>query len=333
MAERIGPRRFGVSARWIAGAALALLAQAAVAHPGTGILVAKDGAVYFVDSVRNRVMKFKGGKLSVLFADPTGKRLSIPHHLYFDKQGNLITASDSPMPILRLSPAGAVSNYFPKPGRKGPDIGLGGDPFALAPNGSLYFVKGEQFFSSRIFRVTPEGVESFIAGGREGDADGRGAKAQFGDLHFSGMAFGPGGSLYLTDEGTSVRKIDASGKVTTIAGSSEPGYQNGSAGEARFKLAVGIAVAKDGTVYVAEYGNRRVRKIAPDGNVSTVAGSGEFGSKDGRALEASFQNLSGVALGPDGTLYTYEWDDRDCPRIRKITKDGRVATLVTVKPE
>ena len=207
---------------------------------------------------------------------------------------------------------------------------MGGDPFAYAPDGSLVFIRADQFTTTELFRLSADGTESFLAGGAKGHADGRGADARFGSLHFSGMTFGPDGALYMTDSGTMVRKVDAEGNVTTIAGSTEQGYKDGKGSAARFDGAVGLTVLKDGTIYVAEYGNRRIRKISPDGKVSTVAGSGAYGTKDGPALQASFQALSGVAVGPDGTIYTYELGDRDRPRIRRITKAGKVETVVFV---
>ena len=302
----------------------------ATAHPGTGLVIDKDGTIYFVDSVRNRIMKFKDGSLSVLFVDPSGERLSVPHHLFADGAGNLITGSDRHHPMLKISPDGTATKLYPSLGAEEPKITMGGDPFAFAPDGSLVFVRADQFTFSKLFRLTAGGKESFLAGGDKGHADERGADARFGSLHFSGMTFGPDGALYMTDSGTMVRKVEMDGTVTTIAGSTDQGYKDGKGSDARFSGAVGLTVLKDGTIYVAEYGNRRIRKISPDGNVSTVAGSGDYGTKDGPALQASFQALSGVAVGPDGTVYTYEMGDRDRPRIRRITKSGEVETVVYV---
>ena len=313
---------------------LCLLALAgslsATAHPGTGLVIDKDGTIYFVDSVRNRIMKFKDGELSVVFVDPSGEKLRYPHHLFMTKGGDFVTVGDNSQAVMQITKQGRATPYFPSIMRKQPKLGLGGDPIALAPDGSLVFIRADQFTSSKLFRLSPDGTESFLAGGAKGHADGRGADARFGSLHFSGMTFGPDGALYMTDSGTMVRKVDVEGNVTTIAGSTEQGYKDGKGSDARFRGAVGLTVLKDGTIYVAEYGNRRIRKITPDGNVSTVAGSGDYGTKDGPALQASFQDLSGVAVGPDGTVYTYEMGDRDRPRIRRITKAGKVETVVFI---
>ena len=304
----------------------------ASAHPATGLVIDKDGTIYFVDSVRNRVMQFKDGVLSVLFEDPSGERLSVPHHLFLNSAGILVTGSDRHQPMLKINEFGTAKKLFPNLGEQEPRITMGGDPFAYSSNGTLVFIRADQFTSTKLFRLSADGTESFLAGGAQGHADGRGEAARFGSLHFSGMTFGPDGALYLTDSGTMVRKVDMDGNVTTIAGSTERGYKDGKGSAARFSGAVGLTVTKDGTIYVAEYGNRRIRKIAPDGTVSTIAGSGERGKKDGPALSATFESLSGVAVGPDGIVYTYEWGDRDRPRIRRITKGGEVETVVFVPP-
>ncbi|HEX5874962.1 MAG TPA: NHL repeat-containing protein [Pyrinomonadaceae bacterium] len=110
--------------------------------------------------------------------------------------------------------------------------------------------------------------------------------------------------------------------VTTVAGDGAPIFRDGA--QSGFSDPFGVAVAIDGTVYVADAGeSNRIRKIAPDGNVTTLAGGNE-GFSDGPATGASFNTPSGLALGPDGSLFVADTGNN---QIRKITRDGQVSTV------
>jgi DNA-binding beta-propeller fold protein YncE len=97
-----------------------------------------------------------------------------------------------------------------------------------------------------------------------------------------------------------IRVISPAGQVTTLAGAPEPGYADGQGAAARFNFPVGVAVDAEGNLYVADTANHRIRKITPDGKVTTLAGSGEPGDADGPAGEAQFRAPEGVAVGADG---------------------------------
>src|SRR5215213_815264 len=110
--------------------------------------------------------------------------------------------------------------------------------------------------------------------------------------------------------------------VTTVAGDGSPLVRDGK--QSGFSDPFGVAVADDGTVYVADAGeSNRIRKISPDGNVTTLAGSSE-GLADGIGTSASFNTPSALALGPDGNLYVADTGNN---RIRKITPAGQVSTV------
>ncbi|WP_084640360.1 alkaline phosphatase PhoX [Meiothermus rufus] len=136
---------------------------------------------------------------------------------------------------------------------------------------------------------------STIAGlaGQPGSADGPGATARFSNP--TGLALNRQGDLLVAD-GSSVRKITA-GVVSTLAGKpGEPGYKDGPGSEARFNGASGIAVDEVGNVYVSETGNHTIRKITPEGVVSTVAGvAGVTGADDGSLSVATFNTPTGLA--------------------------------------
>jgi murein DD-endopeptidase MepM/ murein hydrolase activator NlpD len=145
-------------------------------------------------------------------------------------------------------------------------------------------------------------VVSTLAGGEYGFADGVGAEAKFGTL--SGLAIDAQGTLYVADTGNNaIRRITPDGRVTTIAGDGVAGYQDGPGPQARFNAPIGIAVDASGRVIIADTYNDRIRAIAPDGNVTTIAGSAEPGMFDGGADVARFDTPSGVAIDTSGRIY------------------------------
>ena len=178
--------------------------------------------------------------------------------------------------------------------------------------------------NSRIRKITPAGLVSTLAGtGIRGQADGTTATAQFDsptDLAFDGQ-----GNLYVADFGNhNIRKITPAGVVSTLAGSGIAGFANGPGAMAQFNGPIGIAVDAQGTVYLAEFMNNRIRKVMPNGTVSTLAGTGQLGYADGPSTSARFGSLEGLALDGQGNLYAADYDGA---RIRKIAPNGTVSTL------
>eukprot|EP00959_Pyramimonas_sp_CCMP1952_P144047 3015586-Pyramimonas_sp.AAC.1 len=112
--------------------------------------------------------------------------------------------------------------------------------------------------------------------------------------------------------------------VSTLAGTGVPGYQDGEGNAAKFAGPQGVAVDGDGNVIVAEFYNNRIRKISPQGLVSTLAGTGERGHRDGVGNAAKFKNPSGVAVDWEGNIFVAEYGN---DRIRKISSQGVVSTL------
>jgi sugar lactone lactonase YvrE len=311
-----------------------LFARLALAHPGPGIIVNAKGELYFVDPFRSRIMKVDGaGKMTVFVENKPGKNLSHLHHLIMDQKGNLYSVSDEAGPVWKITPEGEVTSvYSPKDGQDKVWLGLNGFPFTIGVDGDLYFVPGGPPYDSQLFKMSADGKVSRLAGGKRGHTDGKGDRAQFGSLYTGCFAWGPKGELYLTDS-TSVRQISTDGTVTTIAGGPDSGYADGAGKEAKFGGAWGVACDAKGNLYVAEDSNRRIRKITPDGQVTTVAGSGKSGSADGPALEATFRAPVGVAVSNEGMIYVLDYSPADPgpTRVRKISPEGRVSTVATVE--
>jgi prepilin-type N-terminal cleavage/methylation domain-containing protein len=192
---------------------------------------------------------------------------------------------------------------------------------AVDTSGAVYVA---DIFNHRIRKITPAGVVSTLAGsGTNGFTDGTGAAAQF--FNPSGVDVDASGTVYVADAGNHrIRKITPSGVVSTLAGSGTGGFADGTGAAAQFNLPIGVVVDTSGTVYVADYGNQRIRKISPTGVVSTLAGSGTDGFADGTGAAAQFYGPSSVAVDSSGTVYVADSGNN---RIRKITPAGVVSTL------
>ena len=140
-----------------------------------------------------------------------------------------------------------------------------------------------------------------------------------------GVAVAADGTIYVADAGESnrIRKLSLDGNVTTLAGSSE-GFADGAGVAASFNTPSALALGPDGNLYVADTGNNRIRKITPDGKVSTVAGNGSAGYVDGPAAQAQFNGPIGLAVSVRGDIYVADtYNDV----IRMITTEGEVTTV------
>jgi len=197
------------------------------------------------------------------------------------------------------------------------------DPFGIAvgADGSIYMTDAGD--RNRIQRIAPDGRITSIAGGVEGFGNGVLDKALFNSP--SGLAIALNGDLIVADTGNNcIRRVPVDGESSTIAGNGEPGYADGPERKAQFNGPIGVAVDAHGNIYVADTYNDRIRKITPDGQVSTVAGQGSPGYADGDRNTALFDTPSGIAVANDNSLIVA---DTGNDRLRKITPEGNVTTL------
>ncbi len=197
---------------------------------------------------------------------------------------------------------------------------------AVGPDGSLFVT---DYGNHRIRRIGPDGIMTTVAGtgvlGFSGDGE-LAIAAQVG--YPSGIAVGTDSSLFVSDTfNHRVRRIGQDGIITTVAGSGVQGFSGDGepATAARLSVPSGVAVGLDGSLFVVD-GNRRVRRIGPDGIITTVAGSGVLGfsGDGGLATAARFFSPDGVAVGLDGSLFVADTGNH---RIRRIGQDGIITTV------
>jgi sugar lactone lactonase YvrE len=181
--------------------------------------------------------------------------------------------------------------------------------------------------NNAIRKVTPSGVVSTFAGNKpvSGFGDGTGPQAYF--FYPYSLAFDSTGNLYVTDA-KRIRRITPSGVVSTLAGNySSTTLQDGTGTAAFFLDMRGITVASDGNIYVED--KQCIRKVTPNGVVSTLAGSGtESGTADGMGTSARFDLPWDISADSRGNLWVADTFNN---LIRKVTLSGQVTTLVGAK--
>ncbi|MBC9797428.1 IPT/TIG domain-containing protein [Sinomicrobium weinanense] len=190
---------------------------------------------------------------------------------------------------------------------------------AMAPDGNIVVTDR---FNNSIRLLTPEGMVTTITGnGTKGHTDGPADQAL---LNYPWRScVDREGNIYVADrDNHAIRKISTDGIVSTVAGGPR-GFKDGPVPEAQFNQPIDVDVDDQGNLYVADNNNHRIRKISPDGMVSTVSGS-VSGFKDGNASEALFANPSGISLDVEGNIYVA---DRFNHRIRKISTNGEVTSI------
>jgi mucin-19 len=175
--------------------------------------------------------------------------------------------------------------------------------------------------NNRICKIDRSSNVTTLAGNTQGFANGQGTAALF-NLPL-GVAVDSAGSVYVADTGNNrIRKIDTNSNVATLAGSTQ-GSANGQGTSAQFYFPQGLVVDSAGSVYVADTGNNRIRKIDINSNVTTLAGS-TSGFANGLGTAAQFNVPYGVAVDSAGSVYVA---DQLNNRIRKIDTSSNVTTL------
>ena len=296
-------------------------ASTATFNGPTGVTVDAVGNVYVADSLSNKIRKISpDGIVSTLagtgIPDSTDGPASTatfndPSAVAVDAAGNIYVADSANNKIRIISRDGTV---FTLAGTGTPDSTDGpantatfNYPHGVAVDG-LGNVYVADTFGNKIRKISPDGTVTTLA-----------STATFNAPY--GVAVDAVGNVYVADTTNKIRKISPDGTVTTLAGTGDRGSTDGPANTATFKSPTGVTVDAVGNVYVADTDNYKIRKVSPDGNVTTLAGTGTAGSADGPANTATFLYPYGVAVDATGNVYVADTDINGglSGRIRKIS--------------
>lgn len=271
------------------------------------------------------------GQSAAGFADGPGAqaRFNAPLGIAVDANDNLIVADFRNARVRRIDPAGNVSTIAG--GTQGYANGTGPAARFFGPAGVAVDAAGRiivaDYGNHRIRRIDQQGAVTTIAGsGVPGSADGPALSASFSQP--TGVAVDGAGNVFVLDSGSHrVRKLDAQGQVTTLAGGVE-GYADGEGASAQFDFYGGapqLCFDTQGNLIVADFYNSRIRRVTLAGSVTTLAGSSTMGLNDGPALTATFFFATGVARDRQGNIIVADWHNA---AVRRIDMTARtVATI------
>jgi sugar lactone lactonase YvrE len=293
-----------------------------------GIALDSSGNIFVVDSGNHKIRKITSQGVVSTFAG-SGSRGSTdgrgadvefkdPSGIAVDS-GNIFVA-DTLNHKIRKTVAGVTFITFAG-SSEGDAIGQGTAAQFNRPYGIALDSSGNIFvadtYNHKIRKITPQGEVSTFAGSSKDFADGKGTTAKFNNP--KGIAVDNNGNIFVADSGNhKIRKITSQGVVSTFAGRSLSeiygGFADGKGTDAKFALPSGIAVDSSGNVFVADSYNHKIRKITPQGEVSTLAGSSN-GFADGKGTTAKFETPSGIAVDNDGNILVTDLKNH---KIRKI---------------
>ena len=316
--------------------------EAALTAP-RGLAVAKDGTIYVSDLWHHRIRAIDPVTWTIRTVAGTGARfyggdggraidahLANPNDVAVDESGNIYIADQRRAHVRRVDRLGVIRSYL---GNGFPwDGGDGGSAascpitspisLAISPDGDLFVGDG----IGRIRRVQhATGTVTTVAGIGLWGYTGDGASAtQARITEPSSLTFDDKGNLYFTDSANHcVRRVESTGRITTLAGTGRPGRANSGvkAGQAPLRGPQGVAVDEVGTVYISDTGNHRIVAVRPDGTLEVVAGTGEpgDGGDGGPAPECQFNQPSGLAIVEGGCLLV---SDQNNNRIRVVKPGG-----------
>jgi sugar lactone lactonase YvrE len=287
-----------------------------------GIAADDAGNLYIADSHNNRIRKITtdGNVMTIagsgLEGSSDGKAedasFFYPTGVAVDKNGNVYVSDTHNNLIRKISSGGIVTTLA---GRRTKSLDISSDTssdrfdtptgIAVDLDGNLYVADSQ---NEVIRKISSSGKVSILAGsvGEPGATDGVKSSALF-YLPW-GIAVDSSSNVYVADSyNNMIRKISADGLVTTLAGKKSKGSSDGLGAAASFLHPAGIAMDREGNLYIADSGNHKIRKMSSTGLVTTVAGSGLRGHLNGRDTVATFYKPYGVAIDRQGTIYVADY--------------------------
>lgn len=314
-----------------------------------GLALTRDGSLLIADAGNHRVRRVDAsGIITTVVGTGTkgvsgdggpalAAQLDAPLSVAVAPDGSLVIADGSYRGRIRRVSRDPVSSVA-APGVDPPShaLGLGTirtiytEPWmsyttgvSVAGDGSIYFAHYQHW----VTKIDPSGSPSIVAGGGSFFA-GDGGPAIAARLSVRmGVAFAPDGTLYVADTfNERVRRIAANGTIDTVAGTGRSGFSGdgGPATAAQLSMPLGLAVGPDGSVFIADAGNRRVRRLDPSGVITTVAGSGAslYDGDDKPAVMAGMTPYD-VDVAADGALLIADTSNN---RVRRLLPASGIIT-------
>ena len=241
-----------------------------------------------------------------------------PYGLAIDNSNNIYFTDNAHGVVRKINSGGIISTVV---------TGINPEDVAVDASGNVYIADG---LSYRIRKVTPAGVMTTFAGNGTSGNTGDGGPATAATIGLTyGVVVDGAGNVYFSDyDHHVVRKVNALGIITTIAGHGVGIYSGdgGPATAAGLKSPVGLAIDASGNIYIADDSNYVVRKINPSGIISTFAGNGTsgFAGDGGPATTAKFVNPFHVAINSNGDIYITDLSDW---RVRRVNPAGDIYTF------
>ncbi|HET9825307.1 MAG TPA: NHL repeat-containing protein [Chitinophagaceae bacterium] len=286
------------------------------------IAVMPDGRIYIADGFNSSIRVMEKGQVTTFAGNGNANitdgianaaRFKIPSRLTLDEKGNLYVLDAADPRVRKIGPDAGVTTYAGT-NRFGHRDGAAtvaqfGQSFGIVSDltGNIYIADSQ---NHRIRKISRDRFVSTIAGtGIEGVVNGKGDIAQF--YLATGIVIDKLGNLFVSDINR-IRKITPNGMVSTFTGG-DTGYEDGEKDVAKFSRIEDVAIDDRGNIFVTD--ENRVRKVTPNGFVSTLAGS-TAGYQDGDGTSAKFNNPQGLTLDQDGNIYVADFINI---RIRKIS--------------
>jgi sugar lactone lactonase YvrE len=306
-------------------------------YPAGGAVDAQ-GNLYIADNSNHRVRKVSpAGVITTVAGDgvpgyggdggqATSAMLDFPDGVAVDAHGDVFIADSLNNRVREVSPAGVITTVagngiagYSGDGGQATSAELDNPTgVAVGPGGVLYIADEA---NERIREVHANGIITTAAGTGVTGFAGDGGPAGSAELNTPlSVATDSEGDLYIADASNwRVRKVDANGTITTVAGNGIAGFSGdgGQATSAEISLPRGVAVDPAGNVYIADLSNYRVRKVTPDGRIGSIAGNGilGFSGDGGQALSAELGSVYGVATDAGGDVFVFDSSNQ---RVREV---------------